>query len=83
MENTGKIILSLFVGAAIGAVAGILLAPDEGEMTRENLKNKIVDLKNQLLDLIEKGEDLASDKVKEIRTKIAKLENDLKAAIVQ
>jgi len=83
MENTGKIILSLFVGAAIGAVAGILLAPDEGEMTRENLKNKIVDLKNQLLDLIEKGEDLASDKVKEIRIKIAKLENDLKIAMVQ
>ena len=39
MEDTkGKVILSLLAGATIGAVAGLLLAPETGDETRSGLK---------------------------------------------
>ena len=54
-NKIGNTALALLVGAALGAVAGILLAPDKGSNTRKkiidgldhdknNLKNKVGDL---------------------------------------
>jgi len=37
-DNSGKIILALLAGASAGVVAGILMAPDTGEVSRGNLK---------------------------------------------
>lgn len=38
--NSGKVVLSVLAGAAIGAVTGILLAPDKGSVTRKNISDK-------------------------------------------
>lgn len=38
--NTGKSILAFVAGAAAGAVAALLLAPDSGEKTRDKLRSK-------------------------------------------
>ncbi|NIJ45162.1 gas vesicle protein [Wenyingzhuangia heitensis] len=81
MNTTGKVVLSLFAGVLIGTAAGVLFAPKKGEETREDIKNKILELKGDVLDLIEKGEDIASEKIKEIKAKIASLEKDLKNAM--
>ena len=37
MKTTGKIFLTFLGGAAAGAVAGLLFAPEKGETTREVL----------------------------------------------
>jgi len=37
MNNTAKIIAAFAIGAAAGAIAGILLAPDKGAETRRKL----------------------------------------------
>lgn len=37
MANTGSTLLALITGAAIGAAAGLLYAPDSGEKTRKRL----------------------------------------------
>jgi gas vesicle protein len=37
MANSGSTLLALITGAAIGAVAGLLYAPDSGDVTREKL----------------------------------------------
>lgn len=37
-DTSGKVILSLLVGATAGVVAGLLLAPETGEETRTGLK---------------------------------------------
>ncbi|TGE16569.1 YtxH domain-containing protein [Hymenobacter elongatus] len=37
-DNSGKVILSLLVGATAGVVAGLLLAPETGTETRTGLK---------------------------------------------
>ena len=37
-DNSGKIILALLAGASAGIVAGLLMAPDSGMVSRDNLK---------------------------------------------
>ncbi len=41
--DTGKTILTFLAGAATGAVAALLLAPDSGEKTRERLRSRTAD----------------------------------------
>ncbi|MBK9478747.1 MAG: YtxH domain-containing protein [Bacteroidetes bacterium] len=45
--RTGKVVVGLLAGVAIGALAGILFAPDKGSKTRKQL--------------VDKGEDLVDD----------------------
>lgn len=47
-DNNGSPFLAFVAGAAIGAIAGILYAPEKGSVTRENLKTGFDDLKNNL-----------------------------------
>ena len=54
MSNKSDNLLAFIVGAAIGAVAGVLLAPDSGANTRKKLKKTLADLQ-------ERGEDLIDD----------------------
>lgn len=53
--NGGKFALGALVGAAAGAVLGVLFAPRSGKETRKIIKDKAVDIK-------EKGEDYVKDK---------------------
>jgi len=46
--STGKTLLGLLAGAAIGATLGILFAPDKGSETRKKLSKKGVDLADDL-----------------------------------
>ena len=51
----------MLTGAAAGAIAGILLAPDKGSVTRENIAKKgrdtVDDLKGQVNDFVDKVAD--------------------------
>lgn len=40
MNNTSKVLIAMAAGAAVGAAMGILFAPAKGEETRETLKKK-------------------------------------------
>jgi gas vesicle protein len=47
MANT-KTVLGFLAGAAVGALAGILLAPDKGSETRKKISKKTNDLGDSL-----------------------------------
>jgi len=47
MANT-KTVLGFLAGAAVGALAGILLAPDKGSETRKKISQKTNDLGDSL-----------------------------------
>lgn len=78
IKKKGKITMNkksdlgkIAVGAAIGAGAGLLLAPREGKETRKILKNKMDEL-------VRKVKNIDSDKVKKnFDQKIKKLEKEL------
>jgi len=53
--NSSKVLLGVLGGIAVGAIAGVLLAPASGKKTRKRIMNKTKDyagdLKEQLNDL--------------------------------
>ncbi|WP_395050219.1 YtxH domain-containing protein [Flavobacterium sp.] len=53
--NSSKVLLGVLGGVAVGALAGILLAPDKGSKTRKKIMNKGKDFAD---DMKEKFEDL-------------------------
>jgi len=56
MEDTkGKVIFSLLAGATIGAVAGLLLAPETGDETRAGLKKSASRFSDDLNKLFKDG----------------------------
>lgn len=57
MDNRVKILLGFAAGAAAGAIAGILLAPEKGKVTRQNLSQKTSDLSGDVAEKFQKGVD--------------------------
>ncbi len=50
--NSGKLLTGILIGAAAGAVLGVLFAPDKGSETRVKISKKGSDLKNSVKDKI-------------------------------
>ena len=53
MSNKSSSLLSFLVGAATGAILGILYAPDKGSNTRDKLSYKLDKYRSMLEDLVE------------------------------
>lgn len=56
--NTGKSILAFVAGAAVGAVAALLMAPDSGAKTREKIRSGAADAAGMAKDKIVEGLDM-------------------------
>ncbi len=57
MNNVSKIGVALLAGVAIGAVIGIMLAPEKGAETRSKLKKLLKDWGGKLTDFSEEEAD--------------------------
>lgn len=57
MNTTGKIIAAAAAGVAIGAVLGILLAPDKGIETRRKMSEEGKKFADDLKDTMRKGKE--------------------------
>lgn len=67
MRKLESNLLALLAGVAIGALAGVLLAPDKGENTREKIADRSSRLKRDI-----------EDKTAELKHDIAKRSAELK-----
>ena len=57
MTSTTKIILGIVGAAAVGAVVGLLLAPEKGSELRQKVKDYAGDWTSQLSDLFSSGKE--------------------------
>ena len=69
--RTGKFVSGLLMGVAIGALAGILFAPDKGSKTRKKLRRQSDDLKEKLNDMV----DDMTEKYEQVMDKSKKVKN--------
>lgn len=54
-KKTANIFLGFLAGTVAGGVAGILLAPDSGKKSRQNIANKASQLKDDVGASVQKG----------------------------
>lgn len=66
-KNTGKIIFAGLLGAAAGAIGGLLLAPKSGKETRDDISKIALDIKKA----IKTTKNETEDRVKEIYGKVS------------
>lgn len=66
-KNTGNIMLAFLAGAAAGALAGVLYAPDKGKNTRDRLSYLLDKYRNDLQGLIEELVNKKSEAVSEAK----------------
>jgi len=75
MSKNSSSLLAFMTGVAVGAIIGILYAPDKGENTRDKLSFQLDKYKKKLDSLLEEmvdGKDLSSNKAKSEGQKIVK-----------
>lgn len=46
-KTVSNFLVGFLAGAAIGAVAGVLFAPEKGDKTRQNLRRKVKELSDE------------------------------------
>ena len=65
MDNT-KVLLGFLGGIAIGAIAGILLAPEKGSETRKSLQKLASDVTGAVQDSLHDAMDKVKDKYADV-----------------
>ncbi len=81
MKVDSKVLLGLLAGAAIGAIAGILFAPDKGSETRKKIKEGTSDLGDQLKDSFNNFVDNLKDKYQDAKEDVEEMVEKGKANI--
>lgn len=84
MDSKGDMLVGVVLGAAIGALAGIMFAPAPGKETREKLVDKSMELKDKAV-LAAKEQKAAAETrsravIEELRTKLPNTQ-DVKDAL--
>ena len=75
--SAGKFIAGFIVGGAIGAIAGILLAPKSGEETRKMLVDQAKDVARRADETAKQIQAKADDTVSELQKKGEEIKNKL------
>lgn len=75
MDNTGKVLFAALVGAAAGAIAGVLLAPASGEETRRKLREEGERIKDDVTKKVGSLAEEGREKIEEIKKKAAETVN--------
>lgn len=86
--SSSKVLLGFVAGAAVGALAGILFAPDKGSNTREKIANKAGDWTdaakesfNGIIDGVKKAYSGAKKEAEEFSDKARSKYNETSSAI--
>jgi len=77
--NSGKVLLGVLAGVAIGATLGVLFAPDKGWNTRKRISKKGEELVEELREKFDEFLDSVSVKVNDVKEDVADLTDKSKA----
>jgi len=80
-RSTTNILLGFLAGAAAGAIAGLLFAPDKGSNTRKNIADKASkissDLRENFGQKVDNLREVVSDFVDDVKGRFSKMESEV------
>ena len=82
-STTTKFLCGFLIGGAVGAIAGILLAPKSGEETRKLLKDGAVDALKKADETVKEIQAKADDVVSDLQKKGDEIKEKLQNLISQ
>jgi gas vesicle protein len=68
----------VLLGGFAGAITALLLAPQSGKETRNQIQNKVTDIRNRASDKVEGTLELVRDKAGQIKSSVGDKARDLK-----
>lgn len=74
MKNSSSTLIGILSATAVGAIAGILFAPDKGSNTRKKIKTKAADTKDEIVSQTNK---LSEELNSKFRSKKVEFEREL------
>ncbi|MCF6129387.1 YtxH domain-containing protein [Flavobacterium sp. AS60] len=77
--STGKVVLGTMAGLAVGAVLGILFAPEKGSVTRKKIMDKGNDYADELKSKYHEFADSISEKFQSVKEDVQELAENGKA----
>lgn len=78
MSNNAKIIVGIAAAAAVGAAIGLIFAPEKGSDLRKKVKKNANSLADDLLNLLQKGENRVNDLVGDAESRAKSWKNKAK-----
>ena len=79
--SSGKVLLGMIAGVAIGAALGVLFAPDKGWNTRKRIAKKGEDLADDLKEKFDEFLDNITEKVDEVKEEVADFSEKAKSKV--
>lgn len=83
MSKTTDTLLGFIAGAAVGAAAGILFAPDKGSKTRKKIKKQAEkygdDIKTNMNERVDNLKEYVGHVTDDVKERFNKLEKDVEA----
>jgi gas vesicle protein len=77
--NAGKLVVSVVTGVAVGAILGVLFAPDKGSSTRSKISKKSGDLTDDLERKFNKFVDKFSKKFEKLQDEADYMAEEIKS----
>jgi len=71
--SSGKVVLGLLAGVAVGALAGILFAPAKGTRTRKRILKKGGEYVDAVKDKFDELLDVVTEKVEKVKEQVSDL----------
>ncbi len=69
--SSGKVLLGVLAGVAVGATLGILFAPDKGSKTRKKIANKGTDFAEGIEDKFNEFKNMVTSKFNDLKSEAA------------
>lgn len=81
MANGGKVAVGAAIGAVVGFVSGILLAPKSGKETRDDIKNAALTTKDTVVEKAYDAKSKAESVADDVNSKAVELKSRTEQAV--